>query len=85
MPIYRSFFLLFSLFFVVPTVLLAQKKGWQDVVYLKNGSIIRGQLLESSPAEVVKIETVGRNLFVFKPEEVERVAREYTRAAFKYP
>lgn len=69
----------------LPASLLAQKKGWQDVVYLKNGSIIRGQLQESPSPAVVRLETIGQNLFVFKQEEVERVAREYAKANFKYP
>jgi hypothetical protein len=62
---------------------LAQKKGWQDVVYLKNGSIIRGELITDAAGGTVKVETVGRNLLVFADAEVERVIRE--RAPFKYP
>lgn len=82
----RSLFFLFILFFTLPTVLLAQKKGWQDVVYLKNGSIIRGHFPEgdTSPS-IIKIETIGRNLFVFKREEVERITREFAHPEFKYP
>jgi hypothetical protein len=67
------------------TPLQAQKKGWQDVVYLKNGSIIRGELVAEPAAGTVKIETVGRNLFVFRDAEVEKVTRELVRAVFKYP
>ena len=67
------------------TPLLAQKKGWQDVVYLKNGSIIRGHLLEDSTAGEVKIKIVGQNLLVFKTTEVARLAREYTKSGFAYP
>src|SRR5687768_1274132 len=85
MPLTRSFLLPVFLFLFVPASLLAQKKGWQDVVYLKNGSIIRGQVLDGATPEVVRIEIVGQNLFVFKKEEVERVAREHTRPAYKYP
>ena len=85
MPLIRSFFLPVFLFLFLPASLLAQKKGWQDVVYLKNGSIIRGHLLEGTPPDMVRIETIGQNLFVFKQAEVERIAREYTKATFKYP
>jgi hypothetical protein len=65
--------------------LLAQQKGWQDVVYLKNGSILRGTLVEDPAGGKVKIETVGRNLFVFEAAEVEKVSRELVRPVFTYP
>jgi len=73
------------LFMLFTSPLMAQKKGWQDVVYLKNGSIIRGDLLEDSTAGEVKIKIVGQNLLVFKTKEVARVAREYTKFNFEYP
>lgn len=85
MFLYRSFVLPVFLFLFLPASLLAQKKGWQDVVYLKNGGIIRGQLQESASPSLIRIETVGQNLFVFKQEEVDRLARETTKANFKYP
>jgi hypothetical protein len=86
MPLYRALFVLLILFFFLPIVLLAQKKGWQDVVYLKNGSIIRGHLRDSDNApETIRIETIGRNLFVFKKEEVARVARKFAHPEFVYP
>jgi hypothetical protein len=72
------------LFFILPTSLLAQKKGWQDVVYLKNGSILRGELQEGSTEEIIKIEITGRNLFVFRKDEVARVSRELIPSAYKY-
>ena len=50
--------------------------GTDDVVYLKDGSIIRGQVLEHLPGQSVKIETDGGNVFVYKIELIERVAKE---------
>ncbi|GHM99236.1 hypothetical protein WSM22_07260 [Cytophagales bacterium WSM2-2] len=47
-----------------------------DVVYLKNGSIIRGTLMESNPSVNVKIQTRDGSIFVFKIEEVLKVTRE---------
>jgi hypothetical protein len=81
----RTSLLLLLLLSIWATPLLAQKKGWQDVVYLKNGSIIRGELIADPAGGTVKIETVGRNLLVFQDAEVEKVTRELARAAFKYP
>ena len=48
----------------------------QDVIYLKNGSIIRGIIVEQIPNESIKIETRDGNLFVYKPEEVSKITKE---------
>jgi len=47
-----------------------------DVVYLKNGSVIRGTILELVPEVSVKIETKDGSVFVFNMTEVEKIARE---------
>lgn len=47
-----------------------------DVVYLKNGSIIRGQIIEKIPDSIVKIQTKDGNVFVYKVEEIEKITRE---------
>ena len=48
----------------------------EDVVYLKNGSIIRGIIIEQIPNQSLKIQTADRNVFVFKIEEVEKMTKE---------
>lgn len=63
---------LFALFAVVA---LGQQQI--DVVYLKNGSVIRGTLLEYTVGQGVKIKTADGSVFVYSEEEVERVAREF--------
>ena len=45
----------------------------QDVVYLKNGSIIKGAIVEHVPNSVVKIETADGSLYVFQMDDVERM------------
>lgn len=47
-----------------------------DVVYLKNGSVIRGTLLEAAPEGNIKIETADGNLFVYRTDEVAYIAKE---------
>jgi hypothetical protein len=47
-----------------------------DVVYLKNGSIIRGRIMEQIPNVSLKIETRDGSLFVYKFDEVEKITRE---------
>lgn len=87
MPFFKFIYLSVFLFllYLAPTTLLAQKKNWQDVVYLHNGSILRGYLTDDSTEEIIKLEITGKNLFVFSKAEVSRVTREYTRSDFKYP
>jgi hypothetical protein len=50
----------------------AQKE--KDALYLKNGSIIYGRLLEVTP-ESFKVETSDNSIFIFKSEEVERFSK----------
>jgi len=57
------------------TIAFAQN-NYQDVVYLKNGSIIRGVIIEQVPNESLKIETADRSVFAFRIDEVERMTKE---------
>ena len=43
-----------------------------DVVYLKNGSIIKGMVIETIPNETIKIETADGSIFVYPFDEVEK-------------
>ena len=48
----------------------------QDVVYLKNGSIIRGLIIEQIPNVSLKIQTVDGSVFVYKIDEIEKMTKE---------
>ena len=48
----------------------------QDVLYLKNGSIIRGKIIEMLPDKTVKIRTADGSLFVYQMTEVEKIVME---------
>jgi len=52
------------------------QNSMEDVVYLKNGSIIRGTIIEQIPNQSVKIQTKDRNVFVFKYDEIEKITKE---------
>ena len=57
--------------------LLASGQGiMEDVVYLKDGSIIRGLIAEQVPGKSVKIHTRAGNVFIFKMEEIDKIAKE---------
>lgn len=47
-----------------------------DVVYLKNGSIIRGVIIEQTPNKSLKIKTSDGSIFVYKMEEVAKMTKE---------
>ena len=49
---------------------------YQDVVYLKNGSIIRGIIIEQVINKSIKIETRDKSIFIFTLDEVEKITKE---------
>jgi hypothetical protein len=51
----------------------------QEVVYLKNGGIVRGIIIEQIPNEQLKIQTRDGNVFVYKMTEVEKITKEYSK------
>ena len=65
--------------------LQAQTQYYDDVVYLKNGSIIRGVIIEQIPNESIKIQTKDENIFVFKIEEVEKITKELQQSQLRKP
>ena len=48
----------------------------QEVVYLNNGSVIRGVIIEQVPGESLKIQTADGSVFVYKMDEVEKITKE---------
>jgi hypothetical protein len=49
---------------------------YTEVVYLKNGSIIRGIIIEQIPNVSLKIKTKDGNVFFYKMEDVEKITKE---------
>ncbi len=64
------------LFFALFTTVLFGQSNYQDVVYLKNGSIIRGMIIEQVPNKSIKIETADKSVFVFQMDEIEKITKE---------
>jgi len=69
-------FLLFVAFTMLMQNAVAQSQQLDEVVYLKNGSIIRGIIIEQVPNKTIKIKTADENLFVFKMDEIEKITKE---------
>lgn len=47
-----------------------------DVVYLKNGSVVKGTIVETIPDISIKIQTRDGSVFVYKMSEIERYGKE---------
>ena len=52
----------------------------QEVVYLKNGSIIRGTIIEQVPNQSLKVQTADGSVFVYQMSEVEKITKEESKA-----
>ncbi len=48
----------------------------KDVVYLKNGSVIKGEITEMIPNKHIKIKTADGSLFVYSFTEIEKTEKE---------
>ncbi len=55
---------------------LTAQSGTKDVVYLKNGSIIKGTILEMEMDKNIKIQTADGSIFVYAMSEVDRITKE---------
>lgn len=62
------------------TAAFAESKS-VDVVYLKNGSVIRGSVVELVPSDRLKIETADGSRFVFPMAEVEKIEKVEAKQA----
>ena len=54
-----------------------QSAELEDVIYLKNGSTIRGVITEQDVQDgTYRIQTMGGSVFVYTPEDIEKVTKE---------
>jgi len=60
---------------VAPAVVNAQQQE-EDVVYLKDGSVLRGTIIEDIPGESLRIQTRDGNVFRISYDRIERRTRE---------
>jgi len=65
--------LIISFLFMLSSHLAAQKT--QDVLYLRDGSIIRGSIVEKNDT-LIRILTYGSNVFAYAPDQVIAIAHE---------
>lgn len=72
--------LFFSLICVLCTSSFAQTAK-KDIIYLKNGSVINGTIIEQVPGKSYKILTSDNNTFTYTAEEIEKISTELSNAA----
>ena len=60
--------------FVVTAPVFAQQT--EDVVYLKNGDIVWGTIVEQIPGESLKIQTADGSVFVYAINEISKIVKE---------
>jgi hypothetical protein len=53
----------------------------QDVVYLKDGSIIHGTIIEEEPGVSLKIQTNDGNVFFYKVKQIKKITHTKAEAA----
>lgn len=63
-----------GLFMICAGIVYSQQM--EDVLYLKNGSVIRGMIIEQTPNVSVKIKTKDGSVFAYRYEEIEKFAKE---------
>ena len=67
----RSFFTI--LLFFLSVVAFGQNHNSEDVVYLKNGNIVKGKIMELHTDSILKIKISGGSLFVFNIREIDKI------------
>ncbi len=72
----KLFFITAIIFTIGLNVNLTAQQNMRDVVYLKNGSIIKGIIVEQIPNVSYKIETADGSVFVYSADEVEKITKE---------
>lgn len=68
--------ILVVLFALVLMSAAALAQNYRDVVYLKNGSVIKGTVLEQVTGGNIKIQTADGSIFVYPSSEVVKVVKE---------
>ena len=69
------------LLIILSLVSFVFNQDYQDVIYLKNGSIIKGVIIETKPNEYIKIKS-GENIFVYQINQIDIIKKEEIEGYF---
>lgn len=67
---------LLMLLLFMGSICLATAQNLQEVVYLKNGSIVRGVVIEQVPGVSLKVQTADGSIFAYQMSEVVKITKE---------
>lgn len=72
-------YLLGTILIAASSIVMAEPK--QDIIYKKDGSMLRGELIEQDFKNgVYKIELIGGSVFVVKESDIEKITKEESKA-----
>ncbi len=63
-------------------VCLAQE-NWQDAIFLKNGSVVRGTIVEQVPNKSIKIQLSNGETYQFEMDKIEKMSKERVNSTEK--
>ena len=69
-------FVTLALFISWPTFSQQEKTEFVDVVYLKNGSVFRGEMTEYKKGEQLTLKLRNGNVIVFTEAEIDKIVQE---------
>lgn len=64
---------------MVGSITVSFAQNVQEVVYLKNGSVVRGNVIEQVPNVSLKIQTADGSVFAYQMSEVDKITKEESR------
>lgn len=64
------------LVFAITVSVSSKAQDYVDIIYTKNGSVVKGVIVETVPNVSYKIKTNDGNVFVFKAEEIEKIEKQ---------
>ena len=71
----KSFLTVLFLIFLLPLAIHGQQKT-EDVIYLNDGGILRGEILDNSDDGYLKVKITGGNVFVIEMDRISEIKNE---------
>ncbi|MBQ2386754.1 MAG: hypothetical protein II300_05700 [Bacteroidales bacterium] len=70
----KKLFVLFAI--LVSGFAIFAQSEMRDVVYLKNGSVVKGTIMEEAVGKYVRIDTPDGSIFFYEMNEIEKIVKE---------
>lgn len=73
---FLKFLFLSGIFYLFALNALFAQQYYQDVIYLKDSTVVKGIIIEQVPNQTYKIKTADNKVFLFKIGEIEKITKE---------